>query len=135
MRTAEQLMREVEGLGHDLSAALLGFTIMQQMVEAHLGTIAHESAEGKGTKVTENLPVDRAVFENNPNIQFTDPEELPDVAEPASAEEPSKQEVIIEDTEVKQDQQLPLFTEETPEEAAPSAVGGNKKTILIVEDH
>ena len=85
--------------------------------------------------MTVNLPVDRAVFENNPNIQFTDPEELPDVAEPASAEEPSKQEVIIEDTEVKQDQQLPLFTEETPEEAAPSAVGGNKKTILIVEDH
>lgn len=135
VRTAEQLMREDEGLGHDLSAAQLGFTIMQQMVEAHLGTIALESAEGKGTKVTVNLPVDRAVFENNPNIQFTDPEELPDVAEPASAEEPSKQEVIIEDTEVKLDQQLPLFTEETPEEAAPSAVGGNKKTILIVEDH
>ena len=135
MSTAEQLMREDEGLGHDLSAAQLGFTIMQQMVEAHLGTIALESAEGKGTKVTVNLPVDRAVFENNPNIQFTDPEELPDVAEPASAEELSKQEVIIEDTEVKQDQQLPLFTEETPEEAAPSAVGGNKKTILIVEDH
>lgn len=137
VRTAEQLMREDEGLGHDLSAAQLGFTIMQQMVEAHLGTIVLESTAGKGTKVTVNLPVDRAVFENNPNILFTDPEELPEVAEtePESAEEPSKQEVIIEDAEVKQDQQLPLFTEETPEEAAPSAVGGTKKTILIVEDH
>lgn len=137
VRTAEQLMREDEGLGHDLSAAQLGFTIMQQMVEAHLGTIVLESTAGKGTKVTVNLPVDRAVFENNPNILFTDPEELPEVAEtePESAGEPSKQEVIIEDAEVKQDQQLPLFTEETPEEVVPSAVGGTKKTILIVEDH
>ena len=76
VRTVEQLMSENEGSERDMSAAQMGFTIMQQMIEAHYGTITLESTEGKGTKVTVNLPADRDVFENNPNIQFIDPEEL-----------------------------------------------------------
>ena len=64
VRTAEQLMSESEVLENDLSAAQLGFTVMQQMIEAHRGTILLESTEGKGTKVTVNLPIDRAVLEN-----------------------------------------------------------------------
>ena len=52
-------MSENEGSERDMSAAQMGFTIMQQMIEAHYGTITLESTEGKGTKVTVNLPADR----------------------------------------------------------------------------
>lgn len=138
VRTVEQLMSEEEGLGHDLSAAQLGFTIMQQMVEAHYGTIVLESTQGKGTKVTVNLPVDRAVFENNPNVLFTDPEELTEVIEPEPelVESPEQDVVIEEATAVKQEQQLPLFAEAlSAEEVASPVASGAKKTILIVEDH
>ena len=137
VRTAEQLMSENKGSEHDMSVAQMGFTIMQQMVEAHYGTITLESTEGKGTKVTVNLPADRDVFENNPNIQFIDPEELTEVAElePESAET-QKQDLAVEDAAVQQDQQLPLFAETLPaEEVASPVAGGAKKTILIVEDH
>ena len=133
VRTVEQLMSENEGSERDMSAAQMGFTIMQQMIEAHYGTITLESTEGKGTKVTVNLPADRDVFENNPNIQFIDPEELTEVAElePESAET-QKQDLAV----VQQDQQLPLFAEALPaEEVASPVAGGVKKTILIVEDH
>ena len=132
VRTVEQLMSENEGSERDMSAAQMGFTIMQQMIEAHYGTITLESTEGKGTKVTVNLPADRDVFENNPNIQFIDPEELTEVAElePESAET-QKQDLAVEDAVV-----LPLFAEALPaEEVASPVAGGVKKTILIVEDH
>ena len=52
---------------------------MQQMIEAHHGTISIESIEEKGTKVTVNLPIDRVVLENDPNILFVDSEELTEV--------------------------------------------------------
>ena len=137
VRTVEQLMSENEGSERDMSAAQMGFTIMQQMIEAHYGTITLESTEGKGTKVTVNLPADRDVFENNPNIQFTDPEELTEVAEPEpESAETQKQDLAVEDAVVQQDQQLPLFAEALPaEEVASPVAGGVKKTILIVEDH
>ena len=137
VRTVEQLMSENEGSERDMSAAQMGFTIMQQMIEAHYGTITLESTEGKGTKVTVNLPADRDVFENNPNIQFIDPEELTEVAEPEpESAETQKQDLAVEDAAVQQDQQLPLFAETLPaEEVASPVAGGAKKTILIVEDH
>lgn len=79
VRTFEQLMSENGTLENDLSVTQLGFSIMRQMIEAHHGTILLESVEGKGTKVTVNLPVDRVVLESEPNILFIAPEELPEV--------------------------------------------------------
>lgn len=135
VKTVEQLMNEDEPLENDLSAAQLGFAIMQQMVEAHHGTITLESAKGKGTKVTVNLPSDRAIFENNPNILFIDPEELAEVTEQESVER-LQPDQVIEDAEVKQQEQQPLLAEELPaEEAVQPVANGAKKSILIVEDH
>ncbi len=137
VRTVEQLMSENEGSERDMSAAQMGFTIMQQMIEAHYGTITLESTEGKGTKVTVNLPADRDVFENNPNIQFIDPEELTEVAELGTR--------IGRNTETgfgsrgccgATGSATAVFAEALPaEEVASPVAGGVKKTILIVEDH
>lgn len=132
VRTAEQLMSESEVLENDLSAAQLGFTIMQQMIEAHRGTILLESTEGKGTKVTVNLPIDRAVLENEPNILFIDPEELPELESEVS--EQSQSELKVNDNVVKQEPTL--FTEVLPlKEVVQPDTNVTKKTVLIVEDH
>ena len=56
VRTVEQLMAEGIIIEENLSVAQMGFTVMQQMIEAHHGTISIESIEEKGTKVTVNLP-------------------------------------------------------------------------------
>ena len=132
VRTAEQLMSESEVLENDLSAAQLGFTVMQQMIEAHRGTILLESTEGKGTKVTVNLPIDRAVLENEPNILFIDPEELPELESEVS--EQSQSELKVNDNVVKQEPTL--FTEVLPfKEVVQPDTNVTKKTVLIVEDH
>ena len=125
-------MSESEVLENDLSAAQLGFTVMQQMIEAHRGTILLESTEGKGTKVTVNLPIDRAVLENEPNILFIDPEELPELESEVS--EQSQSELKVNDNVVKQEPTL--FTEVLPfKEVVQPDTNVTKKTVLIVEDH
>ena len=113
-------------------AAQLGFSIMRQMIEAHQGTILLESVEGKGTKVTVNLPVDRAVLESEPNILFIDPEELPEV-------EPEVLEQLKADSKISENigRQGPILFPGvlSPKEMAQSVTNEEKKTILIVEDH
>ena len=56
VRTVEQLMSENEGSERDMSAAQMGFTIMQQMIEAHYGTITLESTEGRGRRSRSIFP-------------------------------------------------------------------------------
>lgn len=131
VQTAEQLLNEVETLGNDLSAVQLGFTIMEQMVRAHHGTIAIESSEGKGTKVIMNLPTDKSVLEKDPNIIFIDPEELPE-KELETGGQPESD--IVTGEEVKQENLVSAETSSV-EEVVSSSSTGAKKTILIVEDH
>ena len=91
-----------------------------------------ESVEGKGTKVTVNLPVDRAVLESEPNILFIDPEELPEV-------EPEVLEQLKADSKISENlgRQGPILFPGvlSPKEMAQSVTNEDKKTILIVEDH
>ncbi len=133
VKTLEQQLGEDEWGGNDLSTTQLGFSTVQQIVEAHHGMISFESSEGKGTKVTVHLPTDKSVFENDSNVLFVDPEEL------------TKQDIVpIGETEqeLSADNEL---TEEASEPGIPlqpadakieqSQFAADKKTILIVEDH
>lgn len=133
VRTAEQLMGESEVLDDDLSAAQLGFAVMQQMIEAHCGTILLESTEGKGTKVTMNLPVDRTVLENEPSILFITPEELPEV----KPEMPEQSGLKLKENvdAVKQEPELSAGGLLAAKEEMSSETNVAKKKVLIVEDH
>lgn len=133
VRTTEQLMGENVVLENDLSAAQLGFAIMQQMVEAHRGTILLESAEGKGTKVTINLPVDRAVLENDPGILFIAPEELPEV-EPDTLGQSGLNLKENGNAAIQE----PVLSAEgliAAKEERSLEANTSKKKVLIVEDH
>lgn len=115
----------------DLSTSQLGFTILRQMVEAHHGTISLENPEGGGTKVTVNLPVDKSVFENDPNIKFVIPEELSEVT--LDPVEPLKPELAADSVA---EEGISVPAEALPEEeCVPVTRCNSKKTILIVEDH
>lgn len=91
----------------------VGYSVMQQMVEMHHGTISLENSQEKGTKVVVNLPLDKSVFDADPNIEFVDPEKITDI-EPESVE--TSRPTLMS------------------EEIAPSASTSSKKTLLIVED-
>lgn len=134
VKTMEQLLGEEELSENDLVSTQLGFSTVQQMIKAHHGVIALETAEGKGTRVAVHLPTDKAVFENDPEVLFIDPEELTEpVEEPV--EEPVQE--WMADGEVEQERSVSVIPSEPAAGNAglPQLVDGDKKTILIVEDH
>lgn len=134
VKTAEQLLNDEEKKHSDLSTAQLGYTVMQQVVKAHHGTIVFESSEGNGTKVIVNLPTDRDIFENDPHILFTDPEEL---KEPEAEQEPVEEKAAEPSANDEESASVQLqAVDKLPAETigTQTPIGG-KKTILIVEDH
>lgn len=135
VKTVEQLLIEEELVKTDLSTTQLGFSTVQQMVEAHHGMITFENSAGKGTRVTMHFPTDKSVFENDPNISFTDPEELAGLIS-RSTEEPVQEPATNSEAE----QELPVSmtsSQSVDEEIKQSQLvtDKQKKTILIVEDH
>lgn len=133
VNTVEQLIAEDKLTVNDIPSVQLGFTLMQQIIKMHHGSIVLESSQEKGTKVTVNLPSERRIFEEDPNISFVDPEKLEEIKE----EEPQKNlpaSDLLNEKEVKPDEQTPTEALSGKEvEAAQHAA--SKKTLLIVEDH
>lgn len=136
VKTVEQLLVEEELPENDLSTIQLGFSTVQQIVEAHHGMVTLENAAGKGTRVTIHFPADKSVFENDPNILFTDPEKLVEPT-PAPVTEKPEQELIT-DGEAEQELSAPILSPQSANEETEHpqpATDKQKKTILIVEDH
>ena len=106
----------------DLSSAELGYGVMEKIVQLHHGTIMMKSTEGEGTEVVVELPVDKEVLQDDPNILFVDPES-PDEAVEASA---SAEEMHRE---------VPVPEETVMEMVALESVSVQRKKLLIVEDH
>lgn len=132
VKTLEQQLNEDEWAGNELSTIQLGFSTVQQMVEAHHGMISFESSDGKGTKVVMHLPVDKSVFENDTNVSFVDPKEL---AEPELVSVGETELELPADSELKSGspEVTQLQSDNTKNEQLHSDT--DKKTILIVEDH
>ena len=133
VKTLEQQLGEDEWGGNDLSTTQLGFSTVQQIVEAHHGMISFESSEGKGTKVTVHLPTDKSVFENDSNVLFVDPEELTKQDIVPIGETEQELSADNELTEEASEPGIPLQPADAKIEQSQSAA--DKKTILIVEDH
>lgn len=107
----------------DLTNVELGYNVMEQILKLHHGTIAMKSLEGEGTEVVVELPVNKELLEDDPNIIFVDPEQ------------PEEQEVIS--SPVGEPMQVVPMPEETIERNKPEVLPAQveKKTLLIVEDH
>lgn len=104
----------------------LGYDVMEKIIQLHHGNITMKSVEGKGTEVVVELPVGREILENDSNVLFEDAAtEENEVEAPRVTEEPV-QEPPLPDGHI-----VPL-PEPTPE---PALEPGEKKTLLIVEDH
>lgn len=133
VKTVEQLLAEEEFPKNDLSTTQLGFSSVQQIVEAHHGMITLESSKGKGTRVTMHFPADKSVFENDQNISFTDAEELTE-----SAPESTEEQKLIADNEMEQELPTSMaspLSDTEDIELLQTAADQKKETILIIEDH
>lgn len=114
IRTAEELIDENEIPEEELVYTEMGFSAIRQIVEIHHGKISLESSHDGSTKVIVSFPLDKSVFEDDPNVLFVEPEDTGEI-------EP----------------QLLDFSQpnRTVEEFIPSTSARLKKTLLIVEDH
>lgn len=114
IQTAEELINKNETSEEDLLYTEMGFSAMRQMVEIHHGKISLESSFDGSTKVIVSFPLDKSVFENDPNVLFVDPEDTGEI-------EPR----LLDFSQ----------SNRTVEEFVPSTSARLKKTLLIVEDH
>lgn len=122
------------------SAIEMGYEIMEKIVQCHHGSMSMESEEGKGTKVSFELPVEKELLENDPNIVFIDPtleEEDKNTAAQTNAEEKATETLapcLAETPTIKEN--IEENTAETPLEFNGSLTATKeRKTVLIVEDH
>lgn len=111
----------------------LGFSALNRIVEMLHGTVTLDSDKESGTKFTVNLPIEKKNFEQDPNVEFVEPEQLEDNSE---FEYQGQAKTGVSDTGNFIQQNSPMSLETViPEEVNTSISKGPKKTILIVEDH
>lgn len=113
-----------DALQLDLTGAELGYDVMEKIIQLHHGTIMLKSTEREGTEVVVELPVNKEVLQNDPNILFVDPESLDESGDTSvSAEEKSREVPVPEETVMEMAASEPV------------SVQREKKKLLIVEDH
>ena len=117
VKVAEQLMEGNNLLAEELTAREIGSSLVRKFVLMHHGIITLESFKEKGTKVWVHIPLDKSIFQDDPQIVLVEPEELPDMESESS-------DIVQLDT--------------TIEEAAvsfPPAANNARRTLLVVEDN
>ena len=113
-----------DALQLDLTGAELGYDVMEKIIQLHHGTIMLKSTEREGTEVVVELPVNKEVLQNDPNILFVAPESLDESGDTSvSAEEKSREVPVPEETVMEMAASEPV------------SVQREKKKLLIVEDH
>lgn len=108
----------------DLTDVELGYDVMKKIIQFHHGTIVMKNREGEGTEVIVELPAEKEVLENDPNILFVEPELQKELKKAPLATEEQRQDVSMLEE---------VATQVIPE-VVPS-VQKERKTLLIVEDH
>lgn len=122
------------------SAIEMGYEIMEKIILCHHGTMNLESEEGKGTKVSFELPIDKELLENDPNIVFVDPDSVEEsniFATQTVAEEKATETIVPSLAKVSAViENIKENTSEAPLEfKGISTISKERKTVLIVEDH
>lgn len=120
----------------NVSTVELGYDIMERIIESHHGFMCMNSEDGEGTEVVLNIPIDKEVLENDPDIVFMESELGDEPAEkPAEKVEAfCKEEKVVQE---KDEQQLPeeVILQKFTHSMAASSSTSKKKTLLLVEDH
>lgn len=141
IEASQCLLNADEEFFKDISAIELGFEIMERIVRSHHGFMSMRSSEGEGTEVILNIPMEKELLENDPDIAFIisdreehlervprQPEDVLSVQEGGMQENMLKEQekVIVQESVILEEIDLPVS------EPAPVA---KKKTLLVVEDH
>lgn len=122
IRELGQMLDENEQV--DLSKIELGFDVMRRIVVQHHGTIQMESGESRNTRVVVSLPLEKEILEEDPTIEFVQPEQLEEVVLPP-------QEVALPEILHVLEETIPLILPSGEAEPTPRS----KKVVLVVEDH
>lgn len=124
VKEARQCMfDDKEDFFKDAPTIELGYELMERIVLFHHGFMSMKSEEGKGTEITLNIPIEKEILENDPNIVFVAPElrEAP------------------KDTWQQEENMLPVQEKAEMEEVAQAVSEApsisKRKTLLVVEDH
>ena len=104
---------------------ILGLRVTEEIVHRHHGTISIHNDVERGTDITLKLPINKAVFDNNRNVDFVSPEKL-DIPEFST-----ENLIDIKKEEAEDDSLITI-----PEEFFDSKKADREKsTVLVVEDN
>lgn len=122
VKIVEVLNTDKEKLAQtDASEVELGFDMMENIMKQHHGSVSLESLKGGGTKMQVKWPIDKAVFEQEDDIVFVDPEDQEEITLPDNGSPVKTMMELDEDLISLEEDAIPIERE--------------KKTILVVEDY